>query len=72
MQVETVCAHLAVEARDERVLRRLAWLDEVQLHAGFLCPELHCLRRELWSIVADDRLRQLPCDATQLTSDAVT
>jgi hypothetical protein len=30
VQVETVVAELAVEALNERVLRRLAWLNEVQ------------------------------------------
>ena len=38
VQIQTVLAELAVEALDERVLRRLAGLNEMQLYAAPLRP----------------------------------
>jgi hypothetical protein len=40
VQVEAVLSHDAIEALDERVLRRFSELDEVQLHLRFLGPEV--------------------------------
>lgn len=51
MQVQAVLAKLAVEAFYERVLRRLARLNEVQLHAGVLSPEEQGLAGELRTVV---------------------
>ena len=43
VEIQTIVSEFAVEALDERVLRRLARLDEIQLHFGTLRPEEHCL-----------------------------
>ena len=72
MQVQAVLAHLAVEAFNERVLRRFSWLDKVQLHAGFFRPEVHRFRRELRAIVTDDGPRQFPRDAVEFACHSVT
>jgi len=42
VQVRIVGSEFAVESLDEGVLGRLAWLDEVQLHAVFL-PRIICV-----------------------------
>ena len=72
MQVQAGVAKTSVEALHGRVLRRLAGLDEVQLHATFASPEEHRLAAQLWSVVQNDRLRlPLPLDhLVQLTRNA--
>lgn len=47
VEVQAVLSELAIEALHERVLRRFAGLDEVQLHAGSLRPEEHRFAGEL-------------------------
>lgn len=47
-------AVLAVEAFNERLLRRLAELDEVQLHAALFRPEKHRLAGQLTAVVPND------------------
>lgn len=58
VQVQAVLAELAVEALDERILRRLTWLDEVQPDHSSSRPEEHRLAGQLGAVVADDGLWQ--------------
>lgn len=60
VQVEAVLAELPVEALDERVLRRLAGLNEVDLHTGTPGPEEHRLRGQLGAVVANQNSRERP------------
>ena len=71
MEIEAVLSKLAVEAFEERVLCRLAGLDEMQLDAGSLGPEGQRLAHQLGTVVTDDRcqsvtyvsgIRCKPCD----------
>ena len=70
MQVETVLAHLSIEALDERVLRRLTRLDEVQLDEVVVGPLVEHAARELRAAVAHDRARQ-PTASCQSLEDAI-
>lgn len=56
--IEAAVSELAVEALDECILRRLAWLDEGQRHCPLTCPEEHRFAGQLWSVIADNRGRQ--------------
>ena len=71
VQVEAVVPELAVEALDEGVLRRLAWLDEVQFHTRLPCPEEHGLARQLGAVVADDGPRQAITEVAEFTYQAL-
>lgn len=55
---EAAVPELAVEALDERVLRRLARLDEGQRHLPLTRPEEHRLAGQLRPVIADNRGRQ--------------
>ena len=58
VEIRTVLAELAIDALDERVLRQLAGLDEVPLHASLLRPEEHRLAGQLGTVVADNLVWQ--------------
>src|SRR5690606_19662587 len=58
MLVQAVVPKLAIEAFHERVLHRLAWLDEMQLDAAFARPQEQRLAGELRAVVADDAFGQ--------------
>lgn len=58
MLVEALFAEPSVEALDERVLRRLSWLDEVELDATLVRPAIEGFADELRPVVGDDRLGQ--------------
>ena len=58
--IQALFTELAIEAFNECILRRLAWLDKAELHASFLRPKEHRLTGEFGSVVADNRLRSLP------------
>ncbi len=56
MQIQAIPAELTVEALDDGVLSRLAWLDEVELYAGLHRPEEHRLTGQLGAVVANNRI----------------
>ena len=56
--IEAAVSELAVEALDERILRRLARLDEGQRHRPLTRLEEHRLAGQLRSVIADNRGRQ--------------
>ena len=53
--VEAAAPELAVEAFYERILRRLARLDEGQRHLPLARPEEHCLASQLRPVIANNR-----------------
>ena len=55
MLAESAVPELAVEAFDERILRRLARLDEGQRHVPLTRPEEHGLAGQLRPVIADNR-----------------
>ena len=56
--VEAAVPELAVEAFDERILRRLVRLDKGQGHLPLMRPEEHRLASQLRPVIADNRNRQ--------------
>ena len=72
VQIEAVLSELAVEALDKRVLSRLSWLDEVQLHPLVLGPEEHRLAGELRTVVANDSFRQCPAELIKFASEPMS
>ena len=55
--IQTFIPHAAIEGFAEAVLRRLAWLNELQIDAASLRPVKHCQGSELGAVVADNELR---------------
>jgi hypothetical protein len=55
VQIEAVLSELSIEAFDESVLRRFAWLYEMQLHASSLRPEEHRFARKLRAVLHTER-----------------
>ena len=70
--VQACVPELAVEALYQRVLDRLARLNEPQGHAGSLGPQVHRLAGELRAVVGDDRFRPgaIQQDLIQESADA--
>ena len=58
MLVQTFVSELAIEAFDEGVLGRLAWLDKTERGTALLRPEEHRLAGELGAVVTNDHRRQ--------------
>ena len=58
--VQAKISELAIEALYEGILRRLARLNEMQFYADLLGPKEHGLGGEFRTVVADNRLGQLP------------
>ncbi len=56
--VETLLAQPALERFHEGVLNRLARLDELQPHAGSICPFIHHPAAELGAVVGLDHRRR--------------
>jgi hypothetical protein len=57
--VQAFVSHLAVEALDERILDGLSRLDEAQLHASFVGPQVLDLAAELRLIVPSSLIETL-------------
>jgi hypothetical protein len=53
--VEALLPELSVEALDEGVLHRLAWLDEVKVDSSTVRPAIEHPTSELRPVVRDDR-----------------
>src|SRR5690349_828162 len=70
--VNPLVAHLAVEAPGERVLGRLARLDELDRDAVLVGPGVEHATAELGTVVADDALLVAPleCDRVQQVDHA--
>src|SRR6202165_3199652 len=68
VRIEDFLAVAPIEAFDEGVLIRFAWLDEPQINQVFFAPERELASDELWHIVDPDRLRQ-PTPFLQLRQD---
>ena len=52
--IEAVIPELAIEALDEDILCRLAWLDERQRHIPLTRPEEHRLAGQRRPVIADN------------------
>ncbi len=59
--VQTFIPKLAVEALNKRVLHRLPWLNEVQMHAVLHRPGIQGRPGEFRAVVQDQGVRQWPC-----------
>ena len=55
MLIEAAVSELAVEALDERILRRLARLDKGQRHRPLTRPEEHGLAGQFRPVIANNR-----------------
>jgi len=60
MVVQAFIPKPAVEALDERILRRFARLDQLELHAVLVGPLVQCLAGEFRPLVSPDRLGIAP------------
>src|SRR5574343_462369 len=60
MVVQALISESAVEAFDERILRRFACLDQLELHAVLVGPLVQSLAGEFRSLVCPDRLGIAP------------
>ena len=60
MLVQAFVPEAPVETLDVRVLDRLAWPDEVQLHAIPVCPFIEHLAFELRPVIHRNRQRKSP------------
>jgi len=56
MVVQALIPEPTVEALDERVLRRFACLDQLELHTVLVGPLVQCLASEFRPLVSPDRL----------------
>ena len=56
MQIQTILAELTVEALDEGVLSRLAWLDEVEFAPVFIDQKNIALLVSSGVVVANNRI----------------
>ena len=54
MLIQTLRTEPPIQAFHERVLSRLAGLNERQLDATVLAPEEHCFAGEFRAVIADD------------------
>ena len=59
MHVQTFVTQSSVEELDEPILRRLAWPDEVELHAAQVTLLIQHLGRKFRSMIDSYRMRQL-------------
>ena len=60
MVVQALIPEPAVEALDERILRRFARLDQLELHAMLAGPLVQCLAGKFRPLVCPDRLGIAP------------
>src|SRR5574343_1440464 len=60
MVVKTLIPEPAVEALDERILRRFARLDQLELHTVLVGPLVQCLAGEFRSLFSPDGLGIAP------------
>ncbi len=67
--VEAFVTKTTIERFDERVLRRLSGLDEMQPNFAIACPARHGDAREFCSVVHHDGLR-IPSNRTDRIKDA--
>ncbi len=65
MLVVAIVSESTIEAFAESILHRFAGLDEIELHAGPLRPQEHCIAYELRAIVKNN----LPREAVLATKD---
>ena len=54
MFIQAFIPEFTVEALDVRILRWLAWLNQLQLYAMLISPLIECPAGKLWPLVCPD------------------